>query len=148
MYSRTLAQAVGLVLTGVFTLASAAHAADATKAAAPQTVVVQGVQVAIDPATGRLREPTAEERAALSRAFGTQNVTASKLSAGQPRTAAEAKSTFRSVSLSNGVRAKAVRVPQELMSSVVAERQADGSLSIHHDDHGVQAAPKAPEVVK
>jgi hypothetical protein len=148
MYSRTLAQAAGLVLTGVFTLAAAVHAAEAPKTAAPQTVVVQGVQVAIDPATGRLREPTAEERAALSRAFGAQNVSAAKLSAGQPRTAAEAKSTFRSVSLDNGVRAKAVRVPQELMSSVVAERQPDGSLSIHHDDHGVQAAPKAPEVVK
>lgn len=150
MYSRTLAQAVGLVLTGVFTLATAAQAADAPKTAAPQTVVVQGVQVAIDPATGRLREPTAEERAALSKAFGVQqqSATASKLSAGQPRTAVEAKSTFRSVSLSNGVRAKAVRVPQELMSSVVAERQPDGSLSVHHDDHGVQAAPKAPEVVK
>jgi acyl-CoA thioesterase FadM len=148
MYSRTLAQAAGLVLTGVFTLATAVHAAEAPKTAAPQTVVVQGVQVAIDPATGRLREPTAEERAALSKAFGAQSVSAAKLSAGQPRTAAEAKSTFRSVSLDNGVRAKAVRVPQELMSSVVAERQPDGSLSIHHDDHGVQAAPKAPEVVK
>lgn len=148
MYSRTLAQAVGLVLTGVFTLATAAQAAEAPKNAAPQTVVVQGVQVAIDPATGRLREPTAEERAALSKAFGTQNATASRLTAGQPRTAAEAKTTFRSVSLGNGVRAKAVRVPQELMSSVVAERQPDGSLSVHHDDHGVQAAPKAPEVVK
>lgn len=148
MYSRTLAQAAGLVLTGVFTLATAVHAAEAPKTAAPQTVVVQGVQVAIDPATGRLREPTAEERAALSKAFGAQSVSAAKLSAGQPRTAAEAKSTFRSVSLDNGVRAKAVRVPQELMSSVVAERQPDGTLSIHHDDHGVQAAPKAPEVVK
>jgi acyl-CoA thioesterase FadM len=148
MYSRTLAQAAGLVLTGVFTLATAVHAAEAPKNAAPQTVVVQGVQVAIDPATGRLREPTAEERAALSKAFGAQNVSAAKLSAGQPRTAAEAKTTFRSVSLDNGVRAKAVRVPQELMSSVVAERQPDGTLSIHHDDHGVQAAPKAPEVVK
>ncbi|WP_052697769.1 post-PEP-CTERM-1 domain-containing protein [Luteibacter yeojuensis] len=148
MYSRTLAQAVGLVLTGAFTLATAVHAADAAKADAPQTVVVQGVQVAIDPSTGRLREPTADERAALARAFAAPNVTASKLAVGQPRTAAEAKSTFRSVSLGNGVRAKAVRVPQELMSSVVAERLPDGSLSIHHDDHGVQASPAAPEVAK
>ena len=148
MYSRTLAQAVGLVLTGVFTLAAAVHAAEAPKSDAPQTVVVQGVQVAIDPSTGRLREPTAEERAALSKAFGTQGVTASKLSVGQPRTAAEAKSTFRTVSLGNGIHAKAVRVPQELMSSVVAERQPDGTLSVHHDDAGVQPAPKAPEVVK
>ena len=51
-------------------------------------------------------------------------------------------------SLGNGVRAKAVRVPQELMSSVVAERTADGKLVVHHDDHGVQAAPKAPEVTR
>ncbi|QWT19171.1 hypothetical protein KPL74_15640 [Bacillus sp. NP157] len=147
MYSRTLAQAAGLVLTGVFALAGAVHAADAPTAAPPQTVMVQGVQVAIDPSTGRLREPTAEERSALARAFAVDGSKASLMGA-QPRTAADARSTFRTVSLGNGVRAQAVRVPQELMSSVVAERMPDGSLNVHHDDHGVQAAPKAPEVVK
>jgi len=147
MTSRARAQAFGLVLTGVFTLAGAAHAADQAITAAPQTVMVQGVQVAIDPATGRLREPTAAERAALSRAFEVQQSKVSSLSA-QPRTAADAVSTFRTVNLANGVRAQAVRVPQELMSSVVAERNADGSVSIHHDDHGVHAAPKAPEVTR
>jgi hypothetical protein len=24
----------------------------------------------------------------------------------------------------------------------------DGSIAIHHDDHGVQAAPKAPEATR
>lgn len=147
MTSRSLAQALGLVLTGIFTVAGAAHAADTPHATQPQTVMVQGVQVAIDPSTGRLREPTAAERAALSKAFQVRSSRASSLSA-QPRTAADAKSTFRTVSLGNGVRAKAVRVPQELMSSVVAERASDGTLSVHHDDHGVQAAPKAPEVTR
>jgi hypothetical protein len=147
MTSRSLAQALGLVLTGIFTVAGAAHAADTPQATAPQTVMVQGVQVAIDPSTGRLREPTAAERAALSKAFQVNAGKASALTA-QPRTAADAKSTFRTVSLGNGVRAKSVRVPQELMSSVVAERMPDGSIAIHHDDHGVQAAPKAPEATR
>ncbi|KAF1008174.1 MAG: hypothetical protein GAK28_01153 [Luteibacter sp.] len=147
MTSRAMAQAFGLVLTGIFTFAGAAQAADQTAIAAPQTVMVQGVQVAIDPATGRLREPTAAERAALAKAFQVQQDKVSALSA-QPRTAAEARSTFRTVNLANGVRAQAVRVPQELMSSVVAERNADGTVSIHHDDHGVHAAPKAPEVTR
>lgn len=147
MTSRTLAQALGLVLTGIFTVATAAQAAETPQATAPQTVMVQGVQVAIDPSTGRLREPTAAERAALSKAFQVNASKSASLSA-QPRTAADAKSTFRTVSLSNGVHARAVRVPQELMSSVVAERQPDGSVSIHHDDHGVQAAPKAPEATR
>jgi acyl-CoA thioesterase FadM len=142
-----MAQALGLVLTGIFTVAGAAHAADTPQAAAPGTVMVQGVQVAIDPSTGRLREPTADERAALSKAF---QVNASKVSAlnAQPRTAAEAKSTFSTVSLGNGVRAKSVRVPQEFMSSVVAERRPDGSLAVHHDDHGAQAPTSAPEVTR
>ena len=146
MTSRTLAQALGLVLTGMFTMAGAAHAADTPQASQPQTVMVQGVQVAIDPSTGRLREPTAAERDALSKAFQVRSDKASALSA--PRTAADARATFRTVSLGNGVRAKSVRVPQELMSSVVAERTADGKLVVHHDDHGVQAAPKAPEVTR
>lgn len=147
MTSRTLAQALGLVLTGIFTVAGAAHAADTPQTAAPSTVMVQGVQVAIDPSTGRLREPTADERAALSKAFQVNSAKMATLS-GQPRTAADARATFHSVSLGNGVRARSVRVPQELMSSVVAERAPDGSLSIHHDDHGVQTAPKAPEVTR
>ncbi|MDQ7994434.1 MAG: hypothetical protein AAGC76_01130 [Luteibacter sp.] len=147
MNSRTLAQALGLVLTGIFTVATAAQAAETPQVTAPQTVMVQGVQVAIDPSTGRLREPTAAERAALSKAFQVNAGKSASLSA-RPRTAADAKSTFRTVSLGNGVHARAVRVPQELMSSVVAERQPDGSVSIHHDDHGVQAAPKAPEVTR
>jgi len=146
MNSRTLARALGLVLTGALGLTTAAHAADAP-AGAPRNVFVQGVQVAIDPATGRLVAPTAEQRAALSKAFQVNGRKASSLSA-RPATAADAKATFRKISLGNGVRATGVRVPQELMSSVVAERAPDGTLSVHHDDHGVQAAPKAPEAIR
>jgi hypothetical protein len=142
MKQQTWVRAAGLVLGGWVALAGAAHADDA-HAPAPSTVVVQGVQVAIDPATGRLREPTAAERAALAKAFGVNASKSAQLMA-QPRTAADARSTFRTVSLSNGVHAKAVKVPQELMSNVVAERQADGSLRVHHDDH----TTTAPEVVK
>lgn len=147
MHSPTLAQALGLVLTGIFTVAGAASAAETSPATAPQTVTVQGVQVAIDPSTGRLREPTAAERASLAKAFQANGGNAASLST-QPRTAAEARSTFRTLSLGNGVHAKSVRVPQELMNSVVAERMPDGSIAVHHDDHGVQPATNAPEVTR
>ncbi len=147
MHSPTLAQALGLVLTGIFTVAGAASAAETSPAAAPQTVMVQGVQVAIDPSTGRLREPTAAERASLSKAFQASGGNAASLST-QPRTAAEARSTFRTLSLGNGVHARSVRVPQELMNSVVAESMPDGSVAVHHDDHGVQPATNAPEVTR
>jgi len=87
MHSPTLAQALGLVLTGIFTVAGAASAAETSPATAPQTVMVQGVQVAIDPSTGRLREPTAAERASLAKAFQANGGNAASLST-QPRTAA------------------------------------------------------------
>ncbi|MBB3227910.1 hypothetical protein FHW69_002542 [Luteibacter sp. Sphag1AF] len=145
MTSRSMAQALGLVLTGIFT-AGSAYAADAQKPAT-QSVTVQGVQVSIDPATGRLRAPTAEERAALAQAAGARSLQQDAF-VGQPLTEADAKSTFRTVQFKNGARANAVKVPASLMSSVVAERQPDGSLSIHHDDGQAPAPASAPEVTR
>jgi len=148
MTSRTLAQAVGLVLTGML-IAGAAHAADKpSNPATPQVRAVQaGQQVAIDPATGKIRAPTDAERAAYSKAFQARQSRVSSLST-QPRTNADAVKTMRKVTLRSGGKATGVRLPQERMSSVVATRAADGSISIHHDDHGAQAAPKAPEVTR
>jgi hypothetical protein len=146
-----MAQAIGLVLSGTL-IAGAAMAGETPKAAPTQTVSVQGVQVAIDPATGRLREPTAAERAKLSQALLQRSASGSKSSlatGGRPRTEAEARSTFVKTRLSSGATVTRVTVPQNLMNSVVAERLPDGSVSVHHDDgqaHTNQA--KAPEVTR
>jgi len=148
MTSRTLAQAFGLVLTGML-MAGAAQAADtpSTQAAPKVRAVQAGQQVAIDPVTGAIRAPTDAERAAYSKAFQARQSRASSLST-QPRTNADAVKTMRKVTLRSGAKATGMRLPQERMSSVVATRAADGSISIHHDDHGAQAAPKAPEVTR
>jgi hypothetical protein len=149
MTSRTLAQALGLVLTGMFTVAGAAFAADTPSTqAAPKAAAGQSLQVvAIDPATGKVRAPTAAERAAYAKAAQVRQSRVSALT-GQPRTNADAVKTARKVTLRNGAKATGMRLPQERMSSVVATRAADGSLTIHHDDHGAQAAPKAPEATR
>jgi hypothetical protein len=149
MTSRTLAQALGLVLTGMFTVAGAAFAADTPSTqAAPKAAAGQSLQVvAIDPATGKVRAPTAAERAAYAKAAQVRQSRVSALT-GQPRTNADAVKTARKVTLRNGAKATGMRLPQERMSSVIATRAADGSLTIHHDDHGAQAAPKAPEATR
>jgi hypothetical protein len=149
MTSRTLAQALGLVLTGMFTVAGAAFAADTPSTqAAPKAAAGQSLQVvAIDPATGKVRAPTAAERAAYAKAAQVRQSRVSALT-GQPRTNADAVKTARKVTLRNGAKATGMRLPQERMSSVVATRAADGSLTIHHDDHGAQAAPKALEATR
>lgn len=148
MTSRTLAQAIGLVLTGML-MAGAAQAADtpSTQATPKVRAVQAGQQVAIDPVTGAIRAPTDAERAAYSKAFQARQSRVTSLST-QPRTNADAKTTIRKVALQNGGKATGMRLPQERMSSVVATRAADGSISIHHDDHGAQVAPKAPEVTR
>ena len=148
MTSRTLAQAIGLVLTGML-MVGAAQAADTPQnQATPKVRAVQaGQQVAIDPVTGAIRAPTDAERAAYSKAFQARQSRVSTLST-QPRTNADAKQTIRKVNLSSGGKATGMRLPQERMSSVVATRAADGSISIHHDDNGAQVAPKAPEVTR
>jgi hypothetical protein len=149
MTSRTLAQAIGLVLTGVFTVAGAVHAAEtpATQATPQVRSVQAGQQVAIDPATGKIRAPTDAERAAYSKAFQARQSRVSSFST-QPRTNADAKTTLRTVTLHSGAKATGMRLPQERMSSVVATRAADGSISIHHEGDNAQIAPKAPEVTR
>jgi len=148
MTSRTLAPVIGLVLTGMFTVVGAAHAADKPSTqATPHAVAMQGVQVAIDPATGKLREPTAAERATYSKAFQARQNRGTSLST-QPRTNADAMKTTRKITLHSGAHATGMRLPQERMSSVVATHAADGSISIHHDDHGAPMAPKTPEATR
>jgi hypothetical protein len=148
MTSRTLAQAIGLVLTGMLMVGAAQAAETPSTQTTPHVRAVQaGQQVAIDPATGAIRAPTDAERAAYSKAFQARQSRVSSLST-QPRTNADAVKTMRKVTLHSGAKATGMRLPQERMTSVVATRAADGSISIHHDDHGAQAAPKAPEATR
>ncbi len=151
MQKKVMVTATMLALSALFVVA-AAHAAD-QKAAAPSatSVNVQGVQVAIDPATGRLVAPSAAQRAALSRAM-VENAASgaarprSALGHAIPRNEAEARATFRTIRLKNGHSAVGMDVPENLMSSLVAERHADGSLSIHHA--GDETQTKTVEVTK
>jgi hypothetical protein len=120
---------------------------------------VQGVQVAIDPATGRLREPTAAERSALSKALLEQAAQNSSLQARsasgagatgfvRPLTEQDASATVRKLRLRSGVQVTSMAVPESLVSSLVAEKQADGSVVIHHQGEPGYDNVKATEVTQ
>ena len=106
--------------------------------------------MAIDPVTGQLVAPTAEQRAALSRAMLEQAATAPAARAGlrgatSPRNEVEARRTTRTIRLKNGGQAVGMEVPESLMSSLVAERHADGSVSIHHQGDSQRAATEVTQ---
>jgi hypothetical protein len=152
MNSRALTQAIGLVVVATLVASVAAHAGDTTKpvpaAAASQSVMFQGVQVAIDPATGRVRAPTAAEREALSKAMLQPSAVRTKAGAvARPQTRADALKTLKRSR--TGKYAASMQVPESMMSGLVAERRADGSISVHHDDQApVSTLPRAQEVVR
>jgi hypothetical protein len=150
MQNKVIAQACGLMLSGLL-IAGAAYAGEPTSAASKQTSVsVQGVQVAIDPATGRLVAPTAAQRAALSRAMLSQPaaVNARTGMALRPQTQADALKTLKRSS--TGKFAASMQVPQNMMNGLVAERQANGSIAIRHQDDGATtpAAHHAQEAIR
>lgn len=134
---------------------SGATAAQLSRTAAPakagtttSTVMFQGVQVAIDPATGRLREPTDAERQALTRAMQQKQAAdaVTPLAAGQrPRNAAEAKATLKTHR--TGRVGMSMQVPEDQLNYLEAERQADGRLSIHHQGD-TQPSSAAREVTR
>jgi len=97
-------------------------------------VTVAGVKVGIDAETGRLRPLTANESAQLDQALtqGQQAKIAPAMakSFAAPRDAAAARSTARK-SAHGGV---SVKVPESMMSSVVAHRDASGELVVEHND--------------
>lgn len=132
--------AIGIGLTGMLLVGIApvwAAGQDANTATA--TVMVQGVQVAIDPATGRLVAPTDAQRQALSAAMQTQASRAASNSALQrPMTEADAARTVRHPS--TGPYSAVMQLPESLVSSLVAQTQADGSIAIHHQGEGQHAA--------
>jgi hypothetical protein len=62
-----------------------------------------------------------------------------------PRNEAEARQTLHTIRLKNGGQAVGMEVPESLMSSLVAERRADGSVSIHHQGDSQQAATEVTQ---
>lgn len=138
-----------LALAGLL-MTAAVSATEPQATTQNQSVTVQGVQVAIDPATGQLVAPTAEQRAALSRAMLEQSAAAPaarsmRRADATPRNEAEARQTLRTIRLHNGGQALGMEVPESLMSSLVAERRADGSLDIHHQGDSPRAATEVSQ---
>ena len=153
MQNKIMIQAIGLALSGLLVAGTAFAADQKAPQAAEASVTVQGVQVAIDPATGQLVAPTAAQRAALSRAMvqrpsGNLDLRsrASLGSSAAPADEAAARKTFHTFRLKNGHEAVGMALPESLMSSIVAERRADGSLNIHHE--GDTNDSRATEVTK
>lgn len=118
-----------LLLAGL-TVGFAAYAAEpAPQAEAEANGTFNGVTVAIDPATGRLRAPTASELAALRKAAPR---TADRMSIAKPapKTRTEAERTTRRHKDGH----VSMQVSEDMMSHVVATQQADGTVVIQHAD--------------
>jgi len=133
-----------LLLLAGLSAGFAAHAADPVTEEAGATGSYAGVTVAIDPATGRLRAPTAAEQARLRTAVSSRVRTADPMSIAKPgpKTVAEARRTMRRHP--NG--AMSMSVPEELMSQLSATTREDGSIMISHGDAHGHAANQ--EVIK
>lgn len=123
-----------LLLLAGLTVGFAAHAGE-PPAAGETTGTYNGVTVAIDPSTGRLRAPTAAELAELRANVPRAN--AMSLARPGPKTRAEAERTT--------VRHKdghvSMQVSEDMMSNVIATQQADGSIRIEHADADGHAVP-------
>lgn len=113
--SLCLALAAGMGLTCL------AHAGEPQDA----TLYFNGVKVSIDPATGRLRQPTAEELKAL-RASVKQMPRSASLDKPLPSSRVAAERTVRK--LPDGSRM--ATVSEDMLHSVTVARQADGSLTL------------------
>lgn len=111
-----------MVLLAGLTLAGGAQAGDAAQDA---DLYFNGVKVAIDPATGRLRQPTPEEVKAL-RASVQQMPTARGKA--MPKTRTDAQRTLRK--RADGT--MKAQVSEDMMLNLEATRQADGSIQITH----------------
>jgi len=130
-----------LLLVSGLVLASTAIAAE-TPAPAEEAVYFHGVKVAIDPKTGKLRQPTPAEMRQLRMVVPK----ASGVSIGKPmpQSKAEAERTYRRSK--SGV--ASVYLPESSMSNVVAVQNADGSVSITHTDAaGTLPQPSSTEAV-
>lgn len=113
-----------MVLLAGLTLACSAQAGESAQQE-DVDLYFNGVKVAIDPATGRLRQPTPAEIKAL-RATVQQMPTARGKA--MPATRADAQRTLRKRA-DGTVRAQ---VSEDMMLSLEATRQADGTIKITH----------------
>lgn len=106
------------------------HAADAQSTT--HEVTVAGVKVGVDAETGQLRPLTASESAQLDQVLTQQAKVAPAMAKtfAAPRDAAAARSTVRRAA-HGGV---SVKVPESLMTSVTAHRDASGQLVVEHAD--------------
>jgi hypothetical protein len=137
---KKLMGAVAVAAIATLAASDAATAGELVSKAKPAAVAQQGVQAAIDPATGRLRAPTAAERQALVSTQATRPV------AGQrPRTEAEALSTLKLNR--KGRIGMSMQVPESQFNYLTAQRNADGSISIRHEGDG-DRQPQPQEVTR
>jgi len=113
-----------MVLLAGLTLACGAQAGESAQE--DVDLYFNGVKVAIDPATGRLRQPTPQEIQAL-RASVKQMPTARGKA--MPATRADAQRTLRK--RADGT--MKAQVSEDMMIGVVATRQADGGIRINHE---------------
>jgi hypothetical protein len=106
------------------------HAADAQSTT--HEVTVAGVKVGVDAETGQLRPLTASESAQLDQVLTQQAKVAPAMAKtfAAPRDATAAHSTVRRAA-HGGV---SVKVPESLMTSVTAHRDASGQLVVEHAD--------------
>jgi hypothetical protein len=119
-----------LLLTGL-TVGFAAHAGEpATAGTDNDAGYAPGMKAAIDPATGRLRQPSAAEMRALQVKASQSRMTT--LRGVMPRNEAEARSTLRKLPRGG----YQIRVPEDRMSTLTATTQADGSVRIQHGADG------------
>ena len=130
-----------LLLLAGLSAGFAAHAAEPATADAPATGSYAGVTVAIDPATGRLRAPTAAEQAELRKAAAANSRlrTADRMSIAKPgpKTRAEAERTMKR----HRDGRVSMQVSEDMMSYVTATQLEDGSIVIGHGDAHGHAAP-------
>jgi hypothetical protein len=124
-----------LLLTGL-AVGFAAHAGEPAAAGTDNDAgYAPGMKAAIDPATGRLRQPSAAEMRALQ-TKASQPGRMTTLRGAVPRNEAEARRTLRKLPRGG----YAIRVPEDRMSTLSATVQADGSVQLRHAD----ADGKAP----
>lgn len=140
-YKRVVNILCGTALVSLATAGAVAGEAPADGATSPDDAVpvaYHGVQVFVDPATGKLQAPSAAQRQALGKVI--QQDRAAVL-AKRPRDEIAARTTLRT-SRSGQVYAL-MQVPDSHFSNLVAERQADGSIRIDHQHDAEQHATDA-----